>query len=105
MLSHEENELLTRTGPRTAMGDVMRRYWIPAGWRAKCRAGWLAGARPPTGRRSRGVPRQRRPDRAPSTNIVHIGAQHCGSGATRGTGCVASITTGNSPSTALASIR
>ena len=35
MLSHEENELLTGTGPRTAMGEVMRRYWIPAGWRAK----------------------------------------------------------------------
>src|SRR5919201_2106662 len=30
MLSREENELLTRTGPGTAMGDVMRRYWIPA---------------------------------------------------------------------------
>jgi len=35
MLSHEENELLTGTGPRTAMGEVMRRYWIPAGWSAK----------------------------------------------------------------------
>jgi phenylpropionate dioxygenase-like ring-hydroxylating dioxygenase large terminal subunit len=30
MLSREENELLTRTGPRTAMGEAMRRYWIPA---------------------------------------------------------------------------
>src|SRR6516162_6197436 len=30
MLSREENELLTRTGPETAMGEVMRRYWIPA---------------------------------------------------------------------------
>ena len=30
MLSCEENELLTRTGPGTAMGEVMRRYWIPA---------------------------------------------------------------------------
>jgi len=30
MLSREENELLTRTGPGTAMGEVMRRYWIPA---------------------------------------------------------------------------
>jgi hypothetical protein len=24
-----ENELLTRAGPGTAMGAVMRRYWIP----------------------------------------------------------------------------
>lgn len=30
MLTHEENELLTRVGPGTPMGDVMRRYWIPA---------------------------------------------------------------------------
>ena len=29
MASQEQNELLTRTGPGTAMGDVMRRYWIP----------------------------------------------------------------------------
>src|SRR6185436_16256111 len=26
----EENELLTRTGPGTPMGAVMRRYWVPA---------------------------------------------------------------------------
>jgi len=30
MLSHSENEKLTRTGPGTPMGDTMRRYWIPA---------------------------------------------------------------------------
>ncbi len=30
MLGREENELLTRVGPRTAMGELMRRYWIPA---------------------------------------------------------------------------
>ena len=30
MLSREENELLTRVGPGTAMGELMRRYWIPA---------------------------------------------------------------------------
>jgi phthalate 4,5-dioxygenase len=30
MLSSRENELLTRVGPRTPMGEVMRRYWIPA---------------------------------------------------------------------------
>src|SRR3954471_21613349 len=29
MLSREENELLTRTGPGTAMGELMRRYWFP----------------------------------------------------------------------------
>jgi phenylpropionate dioxygenase-like ring-hydroxylating dioxygenase large terminal subunit len=30
MLSPEENELLTRVGPDTPMGDLMRRYWMPA---------------------------------------------------------------------------
>jgi phthalate 4,5-dioxygenase len=29
VLSREENELITRTGPGTPMGDVMRRYWMP----------------------------------------------------------------------------
>src|SRR5579883_448956 len=30
MLSREENELLTRVGPGTPMGNVLRRYWLPA---------------------------------------------------------------------------
>ena len=30
MLAREENELLTRVGPDTPMGNTMRRYWIPA---------------------------------------------------------------------------
>ncbi len=30
MLSREDNELLTRTGAGTPMGELMRRYWIPA---------------------------------------------------------------------------
>ena len=30
MLSKEENELLCRVGPGTPMGDVFRRYWLPA---------------------------------------------------------------------------
>lgn len=30
MLSREDNELLTRVGPGTPMGQMMRQYWIPA---------------------------------------------------------------------------
>jgi phthalate 4,5-dioxygenase oxygenase subunit len=30
MLTKEENEFLTRTGPGTPMGDLFRRFWIPA---------------------------------------------------------------------------
>jgi phenylpropionate dioxygenase-like ring-hydroxylating dioxygenase large terminal subunit len=30
MLRADENELLTRTGPGTPMGDLVRQYWVPA---------------------------------------------------------------------------
>src|SRR6266545_3162774 len=30
MLTQQQNEMLTRVGPGTPMGEVMRRYWIPA---------------------------------------------------------------------------
>src|ERR671938_180078 len=30
MLTVEENEYLTRTGPGTPMGELFRRFWIPA---------------------------------------------------------------------------
>src|SRR3970040_1607083 len=29
MLSREENETLTRVGPGTAAGELLRRYWLP----------------------------------------------------------------------------
>src|ERR671929_1590096 len=29
MLSHKDNELLTRVGPGTAMGNLLRRFWQP----------------------------------------------------------------------------
>jgi phthalate 4,5-dioxygenase oxygenase subunit len=29
MLSQQENDLVTRVGPGTPLGDVMRRYWVP----------------------------------------------------------------------------
>ena len=30
MLSSADNELLTRTGPDTPMGQLFRRFWVPA---------------------------------------------------------------------------
>ena len=30
MLSIEENEKITQTGPGTPMGDLFRRFWLPA---------------------------------------------------------------------------
>ena len=32
MLTTEENEMLTRIGPGTPMGEVLRRYWHPVGF-------------------------------------------------------------------------
>ena len=31
MLSEEQNELLTRVGPGTSMGELLRHYWFPVG--------------------------------------------------------------------------
>jgi len=31
MIAAEENELLTRVGPDTPMGELLRRYWHPIG--------------------------------------------------------------------------
>lgn len=30
MLSKEDNELPTRTGPGAPIGELIRRYWVPA---------------------------------------------------------------------------
>src|SRR5579859_8071190 len=30
MLTQQENRLLTETGPQTPMGDLLRRFWLPA---------------------------------------------------------------------------
>ena len=30
MLKAEDNEILTRVGPGTLMGELLRRYWTPA---------------------------------------------------------------------------
>ena len=64
LLPEHENELLTRVGPGSAMGALMRRYWIPAAFSAsdrQARQPAVAGAAP--GRESGAVPRHRRPHR------------------------------------------
>ena len=30
MLNHEDNEFITRVGPGTPVGTLMRQYWVPA---------------------------------------------------------------------------
>jgi len=103
MLSREENELLTRTGPGTAMGEAMRRYWIPA-----LLAREIAEPDGPLVRvRLLGEDlvafRDSDAGSGSSTNFVHIAVPRCFLGATKSAGCVAFITVGNSLSTAAAS--
>jgi phthalate 4,5-dioxygenase len=105
MLSREENELLTRTGPGTAMGEVMRRYWIPAllareiaepdgpPVRVRLLGEDLVAFRDSDGRI--GLLDEYCPHRRASLWF----------GATRSAASVAFITAGNSPSTAAASTR
>ncbi len=40
MLSAEENELLTRIGPGTKMGGLLRRYWQPVAGAAEMEDRW-----------------------------------------------------------------
>src|ERR671923_2002764 len=42
MISEQENNLLTQTGPRTPCGELMRRYWQPVALSEE-----LAGESPP----------------------------------------------------------
>ena len=50
MLRKEQNDLLTQTGPGTPMGEMFRRYWIPA-----LLAEELRGKRRPAGARADSV--------------------------------------------------
>ena len=38
MLKQEENDLITRVGPGTPMGNFMREYWVPAMLSSECPA-------------------------------------------------------------------
>ena len=45
MLTQEENELLTQTGPGTPMGDLLRRYWQPVAAVAEMADRWTKRVR------------------------------------------------------------
>ena len=64
MLSREDNEFLTRSGPGTPMGDLLRRFWMPALLeRGAARARRAAQEDQDPGRGPAGLPRHRRPRR------------------------------------------
>ena len=104
MLSKEDNESLTRVGPGTPMGELMRRYWIPAAFSHQiCEARRPADARQADGREPGPVPRHAGARRAARRALSASHRLACSTAATRRTGCAASITAGNSTSTATAS--
>ena len=45
MLTAHENELLTRVGPGTRMGNLLRRYWHPVAARSTMEGAWTKRVR------------------------------------------------------------
>src|SRR5437660_12229395 len=103
MTLREQNDFLTQTGPGTPMGDLFRRYWIPAllseevgepdgpPVRVKLFSERLLAFRDTQGRV--GV----------IDSFAPTAAYRSGSAATRRTGCAAPITAGNTMSPVSAS--
>ena len=80
MLSREDNEKLTRIGPGTQMGALMRRYWTPALLSSEIAE--------PDGAPVRIGLLGRRP-------LTCLDRWYFSSGATSNAGCAASITAGS----------
>ena len=100
MLNVDENELLTRVGPGTPMGDLLRQYWIPALPSSE----FPAPDSPPKRMRLLGEnlvmfrDTQRRMWAA-SRRPARTAAPRCSSAATKKPACAASTTAGSSTST------
>ena len=45
MLTQAENDVLTRVGAGTPMGDLLRRYWQPLGAASEMKAAWTKRVR------------------------------------------------------------
>ena len=96
MMSREQNEQLSRIGPGTLMGKLLRRYWKPfllaeeipepdcPPVRVKLIGENLVAFRDSKGRIGLG-----------STSSAPTAASPCGSARTRNAGCAAPITAGN----------
>ena len=85
------------------MGNLLRRYWLPALLPASAGAGLPAGTRALAGRGPDCLPRHDRRRRVWSPTPVRTAARRCSSGATRRPGCAASTTAGSSTRPAPAS--
>ena len=104
MLRAERNLVATETGPGTPVGNLFRRYWIPA-MHAVGAAGerMPAGAgQAPLGAAARLARHARATPRSPMSS-ARIAACRCGSVATSRTGCAARIMAGSTTTPASAS--
>ena len=98
-----ESEQLTRVGPGTVMGDLMRQYWLPAAMSSELVARRRSDAADAAGREADRVPRQRGPRRRDGPSLpasLRVAVLRPQRGRTAS---AASITAGNSTSTATAS--
>ena len=105
----EQNELITRIGPGTPCGALLRSYWQPVALvdefdpRARSAHGAAAGEGGARARAGPGaVPRRRTAAGACSIATARTAAPTCRSAATRATACAARSTAGSSTSTAAA---
>src|SRR5262245_48263848 len=104
MLSQENNEILTRVGPGTPMGNLLRRFWIPALLEQEI----VERDGAPVKLRLLGEiwsPSAARREKSESlTPIARIVARPCAWAATKRMACVASIMDESTTSKAIASI-
>ena len=102
MLSHDDNELLTKTGPGTAMGALIRQYWIPVVQSGRAGAGRPRQAGACCSGERLVAFRGRAAGRASSASSVRTGSPRSTSAGSRKRACAASITGGSTASTASA---
>ena len=96
MMSREQNDQLSRVGPGTLMGKLLRRYWAPFLLSSEIPEPDCPPVRVQVDGREPGLlSRQQGTHRADRRILRAIAASRSGSGRTRNAGCAAPITAGN----------
>jgi len=104
MLSKEQNELVTQTGPGTPMGDLFRCYWLPALLAEELPENDCAPVRVKSSPSASSPSATQTAAMDSSMNSAPIAAPHSGLAAMKNAVCAAPITAGNSTSPASASM-
>ena len=95
MLTQAENEFLTRVGPGTPAGELLRRYWLPVRRRKGADRRAPHEVRPPAGRGPRPVQGQERERRAHRRTTAPTAARPCSTGASKSAASPAPTTAGS----------